>query len=90
MSNDTISCSAARQNLPKLVKGVVNDSTHVVIKSRVGNVILLSFEDYSSLRETAELMRSPANVRRIMEARTAVDEGKAFEVSQEEIEKSFQ
>jgi antitoxin YefM len=40
----------------------------VEITSRRGNAVLISQADYESLEETAYLLRSPANARRLIES----------------------
>lgn len=40
----------------------------VVERRKGGDVVLLSREDYNSLNETAYLLRSPANARRLLQA----------------------
>ncbi len=48
-----------------------------VIITRAGHdpVVILSLEDYESLRETAYLMRSPANARRLLDAMERLEAG---------------
>lgn len=38
-------------------------------------VVIVSLEDYESLRETAYLMRSPANARRLLDAMERLESG---------------
>jgi antitoxin YefM len=68
---ETISYSKLRNNLKAALDKVAQD--HEVIRiERVkgGDVMLVSSEDYESLAETAYLLRSPANARRLTEAAT--------------------
>jgi len=55
---------------------VINDREAVVI-TRSGHdpVVIVSLEDYKSLRETAYLMRSPANARRLLNAMERLEAG---------------
>ena len=55
---------------------VINDREAVVI-TRSGHdpVVIVSLEDYESLRETAYLMRSPANARRLLNAMERLEAG---------------
>lgn len=63
------SYSRARRKLKSVFDRVCRDHEPVVITRRSGeNVVVLSEEDYSSLEETAYLLRSPANARRLLEA----------------------
>ncbi len=48
---------------------VVDDAEEVVItRSGHGSAVLISLREYESLKETAYLMASPANARRLNEA----------------------
>jgi antitoxin YefM len=61
--------SQARQNLAKLLDDVTVNKETVLIKRRRGEgVVMMSETDASSLLETAHLLRSPRNARRIFEA----------------------
>ena len=63
------SYSTARRNLGSIFDRVCRDHEPVVITRRHGgNVVVLAEEDFSSLEETAYLLRSPANARRLLEA----------------------
>lgn len=65
----TMSYSESRARYAEVLDGVVDDREGVVI-TRSGHdpVVILSLEDYESLRETAYLMRSPRNARRLLDA----------------------
>jgi len=70
--------SRARQNLAKLLDEVTVNKETVVIKRRRGEgVVMMSETDAASLLETAHLLRSPRNARRLFEAleRALKDEG---------------
>ena len=43
------------------------------------SVVILSLEDYEALEETAYLLRSPKNTRRLIESITQLEEGKGIE-----------
>jgi antitoxin YefM len=58
----------ARKNLTRLIKQVNDDRTPVEIISRGGGAVLMSRADYEALEETAHLLRSPANARRLLES----------------------
>ncbi len=61
--------SRARQNLAKLLDEVTVNKETVVIKRRRGeSVVMMSQSDASSLVETAYLLRSPRNARRLFAA----------------------
>ncbi len=64
-----ISYTSARSNLAKTMHQVCTDHDPVII-TRKGNeaVVMLSLEDYESINETAYLLQSPKNARRLIEA----------------------
>ncbi len=63
----TLSYSESRANYKDTLDRVVNDREEVVI-TRAGHdpVVIVSLDDYESLKETAYLLRSPANARRLL------------------------
>lgn len=65
----TMSYTESRARYAEVLDGVTNDREEVVI-TRAGHdpVVIVSLEDYESLRETAYLMRSPTNARRLLDA----------------------
>jgi antitoxin YefM len=64
----SITASEARRNLFPLIEQVTNDRTVVEIVSRRGNVVLMSAEEHAAMAESAYLLRSPANARRLQAA----------------------
>ena len=72
-----ISYTAARENLASTMDKVCQNHDPVIItRNRDQAVVMMSLEDYSSLEETAYLMRSPANARRLMESIAEIEKGK--------------
>jgi len=66
---DSISYTAARSNLAKTMEQVCNDHAPIAItRNGEGAVVMISMEDYQALEETAYLLRSPKNARRLMES----------------------
>ena len=63
-----ITASEARKNLFPLIERVNEDRTPVEITSKRGDAVLIGIDDYRALEETAYLLRSPANVRRLLES----------------------
>lgn len=59
---------------------MVNDREEVVI-TRAGHepVVIVSLADFESLRETAYLLRSPANARRLIDAMERLEAGAGVE-----------
>lgn len=77
---DAISYSAARANLASVMDRVCSDHEALVItRSGERSVVMLSLEDYNALEETAYLLRSPANTRRLIAAVAELNAGKGTE-----------
>lgn len=76
----TLSYTESRARYAEVLDGVVNDREEVVI-TRAGHepVVMVSLEEYESLRETAYLMRSPANARRLLDAIERLEAGSGTE-----------
>jgi len=65
----TLTYTAARENLAQTMQQVCDDHAAVVITRRRDQaVVMMSLADYESLEETAYLLRSPRNARRLREA----------------------
>jgi len=65
----TVSYSEVRQNLAKMLDDVVDDAEEIVVtRSGHESAVIISLTEYESLKETAYLMASPANARRLNEA----------------------
>ena len=59
---------------------VCNDHAPVAITRRgEGAVVMISMDDYQALEETAYLLRSPKNMRRLLESVVELEEGKGEE-----------
>ena len=85
-SMNAISYTAARENLASTMDKVCADHSPVIItRNRDQSVVMLSLEDYESLEETAYLMRSPANAKRLLEGIEALESGRGLvrEVNQD-------
>ncbi|UKH22956.1 YoeB-YefM toxin-antitoxin system antitoxin YefM [Actinobacillus pleuropneumoniae] len=75
-----ITYTEARQNLAGTMSKVTEDFEPVLItRSKGGNCVLMSYEQYSSLEETAYLMRSPANAQRLLDSMAELKQGKGIE-----------
>lgn len=62
----SITASEARRRLFPLIEEVNNDRTAVEIVSKSGSAYLVAAAEYEALQETAHLLRSPANARRLL------------------------
>ena len=75
-----ISYTAARENLAATMDKVCEDHAPVIItRNRDQAVVMMSLADYESMEETAYLLRSPKNAKRIMSAISQLDAGKGIE-----------
>lgn len=65
----TMSYTESRANYAQVLDDVVNNREETII-TRAGHepVVIVSLADYESLRETAYLLRSPANTRRLLDS----------------------
>ena len=74
---DAISYTGARANLSKKLEKVCKDHVPVIItRKRESPVVMISLEDYQAMEETAYLLRSPANARRLLESISELEAGK--------------
>ena len=74
-----ITASEARKNLFPLIEQVNDDRTSIEITSKRGDAVLMAMDDYLALEETAHLLRSPANVRRLLDSLDQARAGAAQE-----------
>jgi antitoxin YefM len=72
----TMSYSESRARYAEVLDSVVDDREEVVI-TRAGHepVVIVSLEDYESLKETAYLLRSPENARRLLASIESLESG---------------
>lgn len=77
---NTITYSAARSNLAQTMDKVCDDHAPVIITRKAARpVIMMSLDDYEALEETAYLLRSPKNARRLLESIVQLEAGKGTE-----------
>ncbi|MDQ3053816.1 MAG: type II toxin-antitoxin system prevent-host-death family antitoxin [Actinomycetota bacterium] len=72
----TMSYSESRARYAETLDSVVNDREEVVI-TRAGHepVVIVSLDDYQSLKEMAYLVRSPENARRLLASIDRLESG---------------
>lgn len=72
--------SQARQNLASTFDAVTNDCEEVVV-TRAGHepVVIVSLAEYESLKETAYLLSSPENARRLFRSIESLEAGHGVE-----------
>ena len=69
-----ITYTAARENLAKTMDDVIDNRDPVIVtRNRDRAVVMMSLEDFNSWQETAYLLRSPANAKRLLEATRDVE-----------------
>lgn len=71
-----LTATKARQNLFDILKKSVKGHVPVKIKSKTGDAVLLSEEDYEGLLETLELLSTPGMARSLREAMADIRAGR--------------
>ena len=72
-----ITYTEARENLASTMNRVCEDAAPIVItRNRNQAVVMMSLADYESLEETAYLLRSPENRKRLLRSIDQLDRGK--------------
>jgi antitoxin YefM len=76
----TMTYSESRAKYAETLDSVVDDREEVVI-TRAGHdpVVMVALDEYESLKETAYLLRSPANARRLLAAIEDLENGGGVE-----------
>lgn len=79
----TLSYSESRANYAATLDSVLDDREEVII-TRAGRdpVVIVALDDYESLKESAYLLRTPSNARRLLQA---IDDLKAGEGSEHDL-----
>ena len=76
----TMSYSESRARYAEVLQSVVDDREEVIItRSGHESAVIVSLDDYNSLRETAYLLRSPRNAQRLLDSIESLNTGKATE-----------
>ncbi|SNY99101.1 type II toxin-antitoxin system Phd/YefM family antitoxin [Halomonas sp. hl-4] len=77
---DAISYTAARTNLAKTMEQVCEDHSPMIItRNKAPSVVMISLEDYEALQETAYLLGTPKNARRLLESVAELEQGAGLE-----------
>ena len=75
----SITYTEARENLANTINRVCEDNAPVIVtRNRDQAVVMLSLAEYESLQETAHLLRSPANAKRLLDSIDAIKRGKVI------------
>jgi antitoxin YefM len=73
---NAVTYSQARSNLATTMDKVCDDHSPVIItRKSQRSVVMISLEDYQSLEETAYLLRSPKNARRLLASIVELESG---------------
>jgi len=76
----TITYSEARSKLAETMEKVCDDHAPVIItRKNSRSVVMMSLDDYEALEETAYLLRSPKNARRLLESIAQLEAGEGTE-----------
>ena len=72
----TITYSTARDHLAEVWDKTVSTREPVIVSRRgTESIVMLPLEEWEGLQETAHLLRSPANARRLLAALNRLDSG---------------
>ena len=76
---DTTTYTALRANLASAMDRVCDDHEPLIVtRNGEQSVVMLSLEDYKALEETAGLLRSPVNAKRLVSAAAQLAAGKGI------------
>jgi antitoxin YefM len=77
---DAVPYTRIRAHLAETMERVCDDHTPVIItRKNERSVVMISLEDYEAMEETAYLLRSPKNARRLVESIAELRSGKGTE-----------
>jgi len=77
---NSMTYTEARETLAATIRRVCRDHVPVMItRKREDSVVMMALEDYDSLTESAYLLRSPKNARRLLDAIRELESGKGQE-----------
>ncbi len=77
---NAINYSELRKNLKSTMDKIISDHEPVIVtRKNGGNVVMVAYEDYSAIEETAYLLRSPKNAKRLRESIKSYQEGTGSE-----------
>lgn len=75
----TLHYSALRESLAASLDQVYDDHQPMLITRKNGkNAVLISYEDYKSMEETAYLLSSPENAKRLLQSIAHAKSGKVI------------
>ena len=82
----TANYSELRNNLKHYLDGVINDSEPLLVhRSGSESVVVISLDEYNSIKETEYIMKSPAMMDVIRKGTEEIEKGKGKPVKIEEL-----
>ena len=85
---ETISYTAARQNLAETMDKVIEGHDTVIItRQKAGAVVMMSLEDFNSMQETMHLLGNPANAAHLRRAIADIETGNITEITLDDLDK---
>ncbi|MGC8492943.1 MAG: type II toxin-antitoxin system Phd/YefM family antitoxin [Syntrophobacteraceae bacterium] len=73
---DALTYAQARSTLARTMDRVCDDHSPIIItRKNQRSVVMISLEDYEALEETAYLLRTPRNTRRLLESIAELEAG---------------
>lgn len=74
-----VTYSDLRKNLANVLDGVINDHSPVLV-TRQNNqtAVLISLDDFNAYEETAHLLKSPANAKRLRDSITQIETNRVY------------
>ena len=83
---NTITYTAARQNLAQLMDKISENHSPVIItRQKADAVVMMSLADFNSIQETAYLLGNPANAERLRASVADAAKGKLKTVTLDEL-----
>lgn len=77
---DAIPYTRLRSNLAAEMDRVCDDHAPIIVTRKASrSVVMISLDDYEALEETAYLLRSPENARRLLESVAELERGGGVE-----------
>lgn len=73
---NTMTYTEIRRRLAETMERVCDDHAPIIVtRKNSRSVVMMSLEDYEALEETAYLLRSPTNARRLLESIAELEAG---------------
>lgn len=86
MHAETVSYSAARQNLAKLMNTCVEDSQPILIKGRKASVVMVPYDDWRAEQETSHILSDPELASHVREGLAQAQRGETIPMTLEQLD----